>query len=141
MGLAEHAAIHHQHAIEYANLLGAKDAQCFTDGNLGVASAAQGDLQTSRICLQYHLSAAQRLCVCVVRCSSALPHEAILDVGCLWLCWVGVCPHIVPAMLRSWTSGRPLCSCIVCEGFHRLADGVTSLLVAVSFRFEAAAFP
>merc|ERR1719356_1252177 len=60
MGLAEHAAIHHQHAIEYANRLGAKDAQCFTVGNLGIASAAQGDLQTSRICLQYHLSAAQR---------------------------------------------------------------------------------
>jgi tetratricopeptide (TPR) repeat protein len=60
MGLSEHAAIHHQHAIEYANRMGAKDAQCFTVGNLGVASAAQGDLQTSRICLQYHLSAAQR---------------------------------------------------------------------------------
>eukprot|EP00928_Gymnodinium_smaydae_P045820 TRINITY_DN304_c0_g1_i1.p1 TRINITY_DN304_c0_g1~~TRINITY_DN304_c0_g1_i1.p1 ORF type:complete len:430 (+),score=82.25 TRINITY_DN304_c0_g1_i1:129-1418(+) len=60
MGLAEHAAIHHQHAIEYANRLGAKDAQCFTVGNLGIASAAQGDMQTSRICLQYHLSAAQR---------------------------------------------------------------------------------
>merc|ERR1719343_1253579 len=60
MGLAEHAAIHHQHAIEYANRMGAKDAQCFTVGNLGIASAAQGDLQTSRICLQYHLSAAQR---------------------------------------------------------------------------------
>merc|ERR1719293_427890 len=60
MGLSEHAAIHHQHAIEYANRLGAKDAQCFTVGNLGIASAAQGDLQTSRICLQYHLSAAQR---------------------------------------------------------------------------------
>ncbi|CAK9089523.1 unnamed protein product [Durusdinium trenchii] len=29
-------------------------------GNLGIASAAQGDLQTSRICLQYHLSSAQR---------------------------------------------------------------------------------
>lgn len=61
MGLVEHAAIHHQHAIEYANRMGAKDAQCFTVGNLGIASAAQGDLQTSRICLQYHLSAAQRL--------------------------------------------------------------------------------
>merc|ERR1711972_891746 len=60
MGLAEHAAIHHQHAIEYANRMGAKDAQCFTVGNLGIASAAQGDLQTSRICLQYHLNAAQR---------------------------------------------------------------------------------
>eukprot|EP00933_Yihiella_yeosuensis_P060475 TRINITY_DN63236_c0_g1_i1.p1 TRINITY_DN63236_c0_g1~~TRINITY_DN63236_c0_g1_i1.p1 ORF type:complete len:430 (+),score=82.44 TRINITY_DN63236_c0_g1_i1:130-1419(+) len=60
MGLAEHAAIHHQHAIEYANRMGAKDAQCFTVGNLGIASASQGDLQTSRICLQYHLSAAQR---------------------------------------------------------------------------------
>jgi len=60
MGLSEHAAIHHQHAIEYANRMGAKDAQCFTVGNLGIASAAQGDLQTSRICLQYHLSAAQR---------------------------------------------------------------------------------
>merc|ERR1711976_982928 len=60
MGLSEHAAIHHQHAIEYANRMGAKDAQCFTVGNLGVASAAQGDLQTSRICLQYHLTAAQR---------------------------------------------------------------------------------
>merc|ERR1719356_665241 len=60
MGLAEHAAIHHQHAIEYANRLGAKDAQCFTVGNLGIASAAQGDLQTSRICLQYHLNAAQK---------------------------------------------------------------------------------
>merc|ERR1712216_760485 len=60
MGLSEHAAIHHQHAIEYANRMGAKDAQCFTVGNLGVASAARGDLQTSRICLQYHLTAAQR---------------------------------------------------------------------------------
>lgn len=60
MGLAEHAAIHHQHAIEYANRMGAKDAQCFTVGNLGIASAAQGDLQTSRICLQYHLNAAQK---------------------------------------------------------------------------------
>jgi tetratricopeptide (TPR) repeat protein len=60
MGLAEHAAIHHQHAIEYANRMGAKDAQCFTVGNLGIASAAQGDMQTSRICLQYHLSSAQR---------------------------------------------------------------------------------
>jgi len=60
MGLAEHAAIHHQHAIEYANRMGAKDAQCFTVGNLGIASAAQGDLQTSRICLQYHLNSAQR---------------------------------------------------------------------------------
>merc|ERR1719343_1782222 len=60
MDLAEHAAIHHQHAIEYANRMGAKDAQCFTVGNLGIASAAQGDLATSRICLQYHLSAAQR---------------------------------------------------------------------------------
>lgn len=60
MGLIEHAAIHHQHAIEYANRMGAKDAQCFTVGNLGLASAAQGDLQTSRICLQYHLNAAQR---------------------------------------------------------------------------------
>jgi len=60
MGLSEHAAIHHQHAIEYANRMGAKDAQCFTVGNLGIASAAQGDLQTSRICLQYHLSSAQR---------------------------------------------------------------------------------
>merc|ERR1712003_281054 len=59
-GLSEHAAIHHKHAIEYANRMGAKDAQCFTVGNLGIASAAQGDLQTSRICLQYHLSAAQR---------------------------------------------------------------------------------
>lgn len=60
MGLSEHAAIHHQHAIEYANRMGAKDAQCFTVGNLGIASAAQGDLQTSRICLQYHLNSAQR---------------------------------------------------------------------------------
>merc|ERR1712217_141724 len=60
MGLSEHAAIHHQHAIEYANRMGAKDAQCFTVGNLGIASAAQGDLQTSRICLQYPLNAAQR---------------------------------------------------------------------------------
>jgi len=60
MGLAEHAAIHHQHAIEYANRMGAKDAQCFTVGNLGIASAAQGDLQTSRICLQYHLNAAEK---------------------------------------------------------------------------------
>merc|ERR1719382_1726126 len=60
MGLSEHAAIHHQHAIEYANRMGAKDAQCFTVGNLGIASAAQGDLQTSRICLQYHLNAAQK---------------------------------------------------------------------------------
>lgn len=60
MGLAEHAAIHHQHAIEYANRMGAKDAQCFTVGNLGIASAAQGDLKTSRICLQYHLNSAQR---------------------------------------------------------------------------------
>jgi tetratricopeptide (TPR) repeat protein len=60
MGLAEHAAIHHQHAIEYANRMGSKEAQCFTVGNLGVASAAQGDLQTSRICLQYHLTAAER---------------------------------------------------------------------------------
>lgn len=60
MGLSEHAAIHHQHAIEYANRMGAKDAQCFTVGNLAIASAAQGDLQTSRICLQYHLSSAQR---------------------------------------------------------------------------------
>lgn len=60
MGLSEHAAIHHQHAIEYANRMGAKDAQCFTVGNLGVASAAQGDFQTSRICLQYHLTAAQK---------------------------------------------------------------------------------
>jgi len=60
MGLSEHAAIHHQHAIEYANRMGAKDAQCFTVGNLGIASAAQGDFQTSRICLQYHLNAAQR---------------------------------------------------------------------------------
>merc|ERR1719375_865215 len=60
MGLSEHSAIHHQHAIEYANRLGAKDAQCFAVGNLGVAAAQQGDLQTSRICLQYHLSAAQR---------------------------------------------------------------------------------
>jgi len=60
MGLSEHAAIHHQHAIEYANRMGAKDAQCFTVGNLGVASASQGDLQTSRICLQYHLNSAQR---------------------------------------------------------------------------------
>merc|ERR1719410_2292948 len=60
MDLSEHAAIHHQHAIEYANRMGAKDAQCLTVGNLGIASAAQGDLQTSRICLQYHLSAAQR---------------------------------------------------------------------------------
>jgi len=60
MGLSEHAAIHHQHAIEYANRMGAKDAQCFSVGNLAIASAAQGDLQTSRICLQYHLSAAQR---------------------------------------------------------------------------------
>jgi tetratricopeptide (TPR) repeat protein len=60
MNLAEHAAIHHQHAIEYANRMGAKDAQCFTVGNLGIASAAQGDLQTSRICLQYHLNAAER---------------------------------------------------------------------------------
>lgn len=60
MGLSEHAAIHHQHAIEYANRMGAKDAQCFSVGNLAIASAAQGDFQTSRICLQYHLSAAQR---------------------------------------------------------------------------------
>jgi len=60
MGLPEHAAIHHQHAIEYANRMGSKEAQCFTVGNLGVASAAQGDLQTSRICLQYHLTAAER---------------------------------------------------------------------------------
>jgi tetratricopeptide (TPR) repeat protein len=60
MGLAEHAAIHHQHAIEYANRMGSKEAQCFTVGNLGVASAAQGDLQTSRICMQYHLTAAER---------------------------------------------------------------------------------
>lgn len=60
MGLAEHAAIHHQHAIEYANRMGAKDAQCFTVGNLGIASAANGDLPTSKICLQYHLNAAHR---------------------------------------------------------------------------------
>jgi tetratricopeptide (TPR) repeat protein len=60
MGLSEHAAIHHQHAIEYANRMGLKEAQCFTVGNLGIASAAQGDLQTSRICLQYHLTAAER---------------------------------------------------------------------------------
>lgn len=60
MGLSEHAAIHHQHAIEYANRMGAKDAQCFTVGNLGIASAANGDTQTSKICLQYHLNAAQR---------------------------------------------------------------------------------
>jgi len=60
MGLVEHAAIHHQHAVELANRTGAKDAQCFTVGNLGIASAAQGDLQTSRLCLQYHLSAARR---------------------------------------------------------------------------------
>lgn len=60
MGLPEHAAIHHQHAIEYANRMGARDAQCFTVGNLGIASAAQGDLQTSRICLQYHLNSAQK---------------------------------------------------------------------------------
>ena len=93
MGLSEHAAIHHQHAIEYANRMGSKapepirpkasrlssvtcsgctvlhrsglgesDEQakripgvataCFKVGNLGIASAAQGDLQTSRICLQ-----------------------------------------------------------------------------------------
>eukprot|EP00406_Dinophysis_acuminata_P083777 CAMPEP_0179265692 /NCGR_PEP_ID=MMETSP0797-20121207/29034_1 /TAXON_ID=47934 /ORGANISM="Dinophysis acuminata, Strain DAEP01" /LENGTH=401 /DNA_ID=CAMNT_0020973907 /DNA_START=6 /DNA_END=1211 /DNA_ORIENTATION=- len=60
MELSEHAAIHHQHAIEYANRLGAKDAQCFTVGNLGIATAAQGDFQTSRICLQYHLTTAER---------------------------------------------------------------------------------
>merc|ERR1719335_572542 len=60
MGLSEHAAIHHQHAIEYANRLGAKDAQCFAVGNLGVAAAQQGDLQTSRICLQYHLNMARQ---------------------------------------------------------------------------------
>jgi tetratricopeptide (TPR) repeat protein len=60
MGLSEHAAIHHQHAIEYANRSGAKDAQCFAVGNLGIASAAQGDMQTSKICLQYHLTTAKR---------------------------------------------------------------------------------
>lgn len=60
MGLYEHAAIHHQHAIEYANRMGAKAAQCFSVGNLGMASAAQGDLQTSRICLEYHLQALHR---------------------------------------------------------------------------------
>merc|ERR1719161_1891007 len=60
MGLSEHSTIHHQHAIEYANRLGAKDAQCFAVGNLGVAAAQQGDLQTSRICLQYHLNMARQ---------------------------------------------------------------------------------
>lgn len=60
MGLNEHAAIHHQHAIEYANRLGSKDAQCFAVGNLGVAAFQQGDLQTSRICMQYHLNMARR---------------------------------------------------------------------------------
>jgi tetratricopeptide (TPR) repeat protein len=60
MGLSEHAAIHHQHAIEYANRMGSKDAQCFAVGNLGVAAFQQGDLQTSRICMQYHLNMARR---------------------------------------------------------------------------------
>ena len=85
MGLSEHAAIHHQHAIEYANRMGSKDAQCFTAppparasrgaevGNLGIASAAQGDLQTSRICLQYHLSSAQRQKASVADSKSGLP--------------------------------------------------------------------
>jgi tetratricopeptide (TPR) repeat protein len=59
MGFHEHAAVHHQHAVDQANRLRLKDAQCFTVGNLGMASKAQGDLQTSKICLQYHLRSAQ----------------------------------------------------------------------------------
>lgn len=56
MNLNEHASIHHQHAVEYATRLGAKDGQQLAVGNLGVCSLAQGDLSTSRVCLNYHLS-------------------------------------------------------------------------------------
>ncbi|CEM02087.1 unnamed protein product [Vitrella brassicaformis CCMP3155] len=55
MGLAEHAAIHHQHAIEYAHRLQSKTAQAVAVGNLGLSSFTQGDYNTSRVCLQYHL--------------------------------------------------------------------------------------
>lgn len=59
MGMHEHAAVHHQHAVEHANRMGARDAQCLSVGNLGLVSKSQGDLQTSRLCLEYHLSVAQ----------------------------------------------------------------------------------
>jgi len=59
MGMHEHAAVHHQHAVDHANRMGAKDAQCLSVGNLGLVSKAQGDLQTSKLCLEYHLRVAQ----------------------------------------------------------------------------------
>merc|ERR1719238_457938 len=52
----EHASIHHQHAIEYATRLGVKDGQQIAVGNLGMVSYSQGDLSTSRVCLNYHLA-------------------------------------------------------------------------------------
>jgi tetratricopeptide (TPR) repeat protein len=52
----EHASTHHQHAIEYATRMGVKEGQQIAVGNLGMVSYAQGDLSTSRICLNYHLA-------------------------------------------------------------------------------------
>jgi len=55
MQLYDHAAIHHQHAIEYANRINSRDAQSVAVGNLGIAALKQGDSETSKACLQYHL--------------------------------------------------------------------------------------
>mmetsp|Transcript_38836 Transcript_38836/g.95305 ORF Transcript_38836/g.95305 Transcript_38836/m.95305 type:complete len:156 (+) Transcript_38836:1-468(+) len=60
MGLPEHSAIHHQHAIEYANRMGSKQAQSLAVGNLGLATYNQGDHATSRMCLQYHLDMSEK---------------------------------------------------------------------------------
>eukprot|EP00397_Hematodinium_sp_SG-2012_P009898 GEMP01009997.1.p1 GENE.GEMP01009997.1~~GEMP01009997.1.p1 ORF type:complete len:390 (+),score=67.18 GEMP01009997.1:103-1272(+) len=60
MNLHDHAAIHHQHAIEYANRVHATDAQTLAVGNLGISALHQGDPETSRACLQYHMSMAER---------------------------------------------------------------------------------
>jgi len=61
MNLHDHAAIHHQHAIEYANRVNATDAQTLAVGNLGISALNQGDPETSRACLQYHMSMAERV--------------------------------------------------------------------------------
>eukprot|EP00920_Eleutheroschizon_duboscqi_P036209 GHVT01087524.1.p2 GENE.GHVT01087524.1~~GHVT01087524.1.p2 ORF type:complete len:497 (+),score=95.69 GHVT01087524.1:232-1722(+) len=55
MGLSEHGSIHHQHAVEIAHRLHSKEAQAAAVGNLGLAAMEQGDLKTTRMCLQYHL--------------------------------------------------------------------------------------
>lgn len=61
MDLHDHASIHHQHAIEYANRVNAAGAQTLAVGNLGVSALNQGDAETSRACLQYHMSMAERV--------------------------------------------------------------------------------